>query len=70
MVRQFFFTGHKDSLERFDDFWRRKSRQNDNFRGRFYAVAEFSLLGAENGHCLTIFGDENRAKMTILGTNR
>ena len=62
--------GHKDSVEHFDDFWRRKSGQNDDFRGRFYAVAEFASLGAENGYCLTIFGAKNRAKMTILGTNR
>ena len=55
--------GHKDSDEHFDDFRRRKSAQNDDFRGRFYAVAEFASLGAENGYCLTIFG----AKMTILG---
>ena len=61
---------HKDSVEHFDDFRRRKSGQNDDFRGRFYAVAEFASLGAENGYCLTIFGAENRAKMTILGTNR
>ena len=62
--------GHTDSVEHFDDFRRRKSRQNDDFRGRFYVVAEFFSLGAENGYCLTIFGAENRAKMTILGTNR
>ena len=62
--------GHTDSVEHFDDFRRRKSGQNDDFRGRFYAVAEFASLGAENGYCLTIFGAENRAKMTILGTNR
>ena len=61
---------HTDSVEHFDDFRRRKSGQNDDFRGRFYAVAEFASLGAENGYCLTIFGAENRAKMTILGTNR
>ena len=61
---------HTDSVEHFDDFRRRKSRQNDDFRGRFYVVAEFFSLGAENGYCLTIFGAENRAKMTILGTNR
>ena len=64
------FINHTDSVEHFDDFRRRKSGQNDDFRGRFYAVAEFASLGAENGYCLTIFGTENRAKMTILGTNR
>ena len=48
--------GHTDSVEHFDDFRRRKSGQNDDFRGRFYAVAEFASLGAENGYCLTIFG--------------
>ena len=57
---------HKDSIEHFDDFRRRKSRQNDDFRGRFYALAEFTSLGAENEYCLTIFGAENRAKMTNL----
>ena len=36
-------------------------------QGRFYSVAEFASLGAENGYCLTIFGTENRAKITILG---
>ena len=56
-------------MEHFDDFRRRKSRQNDDFRGRFYVVAEFFSLGAENGYCLTIFGAENRAKMTILWAN-
>ena len=39
---------HTDSVEHFDDFRRRKSGQNDDFRGRFYAVAEFASLGAEN----------------------
>ena len=30
---------HTDSVEHFDDFRRRKSGQNEDFRGRFYAVA-------------------------------
>ena len=60
---------HIDSLEHFDDFRCRKSRQNDDFKGRFYTVAEFASLGAENRYCLTIFGAENRTKMTILGAN-
>ena len=59
--------GHKDSVERFDDFRRRKSRQNDDFRGRFYGVTELAFFGAENWQVLTIFGAENRAKITILG---
>ena len=56
-------------MEHFDDFRRRKSRQNDDFRGRFHAVAEFASLGAETGYYLTIFGAENRTKMTILGAD-
>ena len=39
---------HKDSVERFDDFRRRKSRRNDDFRGRFYGVTELAFFGAEN----------------------
>ena len=39
---------HKDSVERFDDFRRRKSRRNDDFRGQFYGVTELAFFGAEN----------------------
>ena len=39
---------HKDFVERFDNFRRRKSRRNDDFRGRFYGVTELAFFGAEN----------------------
>ena len=58
---------HKDSVERFDDFRRRKSPKNDSFRVLFDGGTELASLGAENWQFLTIFGAEKRAKMVILG---
>ena len=57
---------HKDSVERFDDFRHRKSRQNDGSRVQLNGVTELASLGAENWQFLTIFGAKNRAKMPIL----
>ena len=52
---------YKDSVERFDDF------QCRNYQ--FYEVIELASLEAKNWQILTIFGAENRARMTVLGSN-